>query len=125
MYWVLNSSWVGTGMMMNCIKTQYDSFQSWRKVKSRAARKLEPAAQITLECYYTAAVFIRKKYQPRRKALPDHFSRKLNLSLTNSAEENLHTLAKRHREISGIQANWFGTYNHAAKRWLVHTGFGK
>ena len=92
---------------------------------NRAARKLEPVARITLECYYTAAVFIRKKYQPRRKALPDRFSMKLNLSLTNNAEENLHTLAKRHREISGIQANWFGTYNHAAQRWLVHTGLEK
>ena len=28
-----------------------------------AARKLEPAALLTLRCYYTAAVFLAKKYQ--------------------------------------------------------------
>jgi hypothetical protein len=35
---------------------------------NKAARKLELTSRITLECYYTAAMFIRKKYQPRRKA---------------------------------------------------------
>ncbi len=85
---------------------------------NKAARKLESTARVTLECYYTAAIFIRKKYQPRRKPLPDHFSKKLNLSLTNDVEENLRALAKRQREISGIQINWFGTYQHAAQVWL-------
>lgn len=87
---------------------------------SRAAQRVDSAARLTLECYYTAAVFIRKKYQPRRKALPDYFSKKLNILLTNNPEENLRSLAKRHREISGMQANWLGTYRHAAQKWFVH-----
>ena len=92
---------------------------------NKAARKLELTSRITLECYYTAAVFIRKKYQPRRKALPDHFSKKLNLSITNDAEENLRALAKCQREISGVNVNWFGTYQHAAQRWFIHASLGK
>ena len=92
---------------------------------NKAARKLELTSRITLECYYTAAMFIRKKYQPRRRALPDHFSKKLNIPITNDAEENLRALAKRQREISGVHANWFGTYQHAAQRWFVHAGLRK
>jgi len=92
---------------------------------TKAVRKLEPVARTTLECYYTAAVFLRRKHQPRRKALPDYFSKKLNLYLTNDPEENLRALARRHRELSGMHVNWFGTYHHAAQRWLIHAGLRK
>jgi hypothetical protein len=40
------------------------------------AQKLEPSAQLMLQCYYTAAVWIAKKYQPQ-KPLPDYFSKRL------------------------------------------------
>jgi hypothetical protein len=79
-------------------------------------KKINPSARLTLQCYYTAAVWIAKKYQPQ-KALPDYFSKELKLNTTDDPEENLRNLAKRHAELSGTRVNWFGTYHHAAQVW--------
>ena len=49
--------------------------------------------------------------------MPDYFSKDLNLVPTNDHEKNLYELAKRHRELSGAQVNWLGTYQHAAQVW--------
>ena len=81
-----------------------------------AAKKLDPAARLTLQCYYTAAVWLGKKYQ-QHGSLPDYFSRELGLHPGDDAEENLRTLAKRHKELSGTWVNWLGTYLHAATVW--------
>jgi hypothetical protein len=81
-----------------------------------AAKKLDPAAHLTLQCYYTAAVWLGKKYQ-QQVSLPDYFSRELGLHPGDDAEENLRTLAKRHKELSGTWVNWLGTYLHAATVW--------
>ncbi len=81
-----------------------------------AAKKLEPAARLTLQCYYSAAVWLGEKYQPHR-SLPDHFSKELNLHPVGDPEENLRLLAKRHKELSGSRVNWLGTYLHAAQVW--------
>ncbi len=86
------------------------------------AKNLNPSARLTLQCYYSAAVWLGQKYQPCKKSLPDYFSKELNLSLTDDPEENLRTLAKRHQELSGARINWLGTYRHAARRWLLHAG---
>jgi len=89
-----------------------------------AAKKLDPAARLTLQCYYTAAVWLRKKYQ-QHGALPDYFSRELGLQPVDDPDENLRALAKRHKELSGTWVNWFGTYLHAATIWqkgLQHKG---
>ena len=80
------------------------------------AKKLHPSARLTLQCYYSAAVWLAKKYQPH-KSLPDYFSKELNLRPTDDPEENLRVLAKRHKELSGTQINWLGTYQHAAQVW--------
>jgi hypothetical protein len=80
------------------------------------AQKLNSSARLTLQCYYSAAVWLGQKYL-RCQLLPDFFSKELNLYLTDDPEENLHTLAKRHVELSGMQVNWLGTYEHAAQVW--------
>jgi hypothetical protein len=81
------------------------------------AKRLNPPARLTLQCYYGAAVWLGQKYQPDKKSVPDYFSRDLNLVPTNDLEKNLYELAKRHRELSGAQVNWLGTYQHAAQVW--------
>ncbi|MBU2610545.1 MAG: hypothetical protein KJ606_06305 [Chloroflexi bacterium] len=81
------------------------------------AKKLDPTTRLTLQCYYSAAVWLAKKYQPHGTSLPDHFSKELSLNPTDDPEENLRNLAKRHAELSGTRVNWLGTYQHAAQVW--------
>lgn len=81
------------------------------------AKELVPSARLTLQCYYSAAVWLQRKYHLERHLLPDHFSKELNLTPVDEPEENLRLLAKRHRELSGSFTNWFGTYMHAAQVW--------
>ena len=81
-------------------------------------KKLDTSAQLTLQCYYSAAVYLQKKYQTGGIKLSDHFSKDLNLTPVDDPEENLRMLAKRHKELSGSFTNWFGTYQHAARVWL-------
>jgi hypothetical protein len=70
-----------------------------------------------VQCYYSAAVWLAKKYQPKGAPLPDHFSKDLNITPVENPEENLRTLAKRHKELSGSYVNWFATYQHAEQVW--------
>ena len=81
------------------------------------AKKLNPSARLTLQCYYSAAVWLAKKYGLKDVSLPDHFSKDLNLTPVEDPEDNLRAVAKRHRELSGSLANWFGTYQHAEQVW--------
>jgi len=78
-----------------------------------AARQLEPAARLTLQCYYTAAVWLAKKYHLSGTPLPDVFSEELGLNPVEDPEANLQALAKRHKELSGSFVNWLSTYQHA------------
>ena len=80
------------------------------------AKKLDPSARLTLECYYTAAIWLAKKYG-LNLSLPDHFFRVLNLTLVEDPDENLRALAKRHSELSGSYVNWLATYRHAEQIW--------
>ena len=82
------------------------------------AKKLDAPARLTLQCYYSAAVWLSKKYKPNEAALPDHFYKELGLNPIGDPEENLRALAKRHKELSGSFTNWLGTYHHAAQVWL-------
>ncbi|MBK9926623.1 MAG: hypothetical protein IPP66_15210 [Anaerolineales bacterium] len=86
-----------------------------------ATKKVKPAFQVTFQCYYTAAVWLRQQYQPHQDPMPDLFSKELHLSISSDPEENLRALAKRHQELSGAFINWLGTYHHAAQRWLAQT----
>lgn len=82
----------------------------------KVVKRLDPAAQLTLKCYYSAAVWLAKKHQAKT-SLPDHFSKALNLTPVDDPEENLRMLAERHKELSGSLTNWLGTYQHAARFW--------
>lgn len=89
------------------------------------AKKLDPSARLTLQCYYSAAVWLGQKYQADKKTLPDYFSKELNLSLTNNPNENLHNLSERHKQLSHTKVNWLGTYEHAVQNRFRHTRPGK
>jgi hypothetical protein len=82
------------------------------------ANTLDPSARLTLQCYYSAAVWLGQIHQPGKTHLPDHFSKDIGLVPTDEPEQNLRLLAKRHKEQSGAQINWLGTYHHAAEIWL-------
>jgi hypothetical protein len=81
------------------------------------AAQLAPSARLTLQCYYSAAVWLGQKYQ-QGNPLPDYFSGDLAFHPTGDPEENLRLLAQRHAELSGESVNWLGTYLHAAQVWL-------
>jgi hypothetical protein len=89
-----------------------------------AARGLDPLARLTLQCYYTAAIWLAKKYR-LLASLPDYFSPELNLHPVENPEENLQALAQRHKALSGTSVNWFGTYLHAAQVWQKGLEFKK
>jgi hypothetical protein len=89
------------------------------------AKNLTPSARLTLQCYYSAAVWLKRIHQPRKKSLPDLFSKELNLTPADDPEENLRTLAKRQQELSGARVNWLGTYQHAVRVWLIGMEFQK
>jgi len=82
-----------------------------------ATQGLEQAAHLTLQCYYTAAVYLAQKYPMRRIVLPNHFAGELNLQPVDEPDENLRALAKRHKELSQSYVNWFATYQHAERVW--------
>jgi hypothetical protein len=79
--------------------------------------RLSPTAKLTLQCYYSAAVWFQQKYQPGGIPLPDHFSKDLGLEPVADPDDNLRALAKRHKELSGSFTNWLGTYQHAVQVW--------
>ncbi|RIK29768.1 MAG: hypothetical protein DCC56_12110 [Anaerolineae bacterium] len=83
----------------------------------QAAKRLDPSARLTLQCYYSAAVWLGQKIQ-LKNSMPDYFSKELGLHVAENVDENLQELAQRHKELSGAQINWLGTYEHAARIWL-------
>lgn len=89
------------------------------------AKKLDAPARITLQCYYSAAVWLGQKYQTDKQILPDYFSKELNLSPTNNPNENLHNLSERHKQLSHTKVNWLGTYEHAVQNRFRHIGQDK
>jgi len=91
------------------------------KYAPEVADQLDASARLTLQCYYTAAFCLLEENNPNGKHLPDYFSKELNLSFSGTCQENLHLLAKRHRELSGMAVNWLGTYLHAAKFRRTHS----
>ena len=81
--------------------------------------------QYVLRFYYTAAVFLQRKYQHqlsrllgKHSQLPDLFSNILGVSPEKDPDLALEQLAKQHQVFSGQFINWLGTYKHAAEVWL-------
>jgi hypothetical protein len=87
--------------------------------------KLDPQATLTLQCYYSVAVWLAKKYHLQDRSLPDFFSKDLNLTPVDDPDENLRALAKRHKELSGSYVNWLATYQHAEQVWRKGLEFQK
>lgn len=84
-------------------------------------------SQLVLRFYYTAAVILQSKYWERlnnlfsrQTRLPDLFSKKIGVSLSEDHNESLLNLSKRHQILSGHFINWLGTYEHAAERLIKH-----
>jgi hypothetical protein len=89
------------------------------------ADSLNPPERLTLQCYYSAAVWLQQKYRLRlngligeKTSLPDYFSRELGAQITTDPDKNLELLAQRHQVLSSAHVNWLGTYQHAAQVWL-------
>jgi hypothetical protein len=98
----------------------------------RAADRLSGPARLTLQCYYTAAMLLQEQHRVEiaerlgeQVLLPDLFSPELGLSDTGEPDSRLEKLARRHQALSGVTANWLGTYRHAAKTWLKGLSFAK
>jgi hypothetical protein len=83
------------------------------------------SSQITLQFYYTAAVFLQKKYLERiqrimgeQTQLKDLFSTELGITSDMEPNRALAQLAEQHYLSTGQFINWLGTYQHAADVWL-------
>ena len=94
-------------------------------VHQAIAPMVEPN-KITLKLYYTAAHYLQIIYATQlmdvlgsHEKLPDCFSEELKIEKEIHATEQLRRLAERHKVITGIHLNWYGTYNHAAQRVIT------
>jgi hypothetical protein len=91
-----------------------------------AAKSLAQRARLTLQCYYTAALWLQRENRFRLETLlgkqpplPDLFSSDLGLaSMQGDPALALQNLAIRHQALSGEKANWLGTYRHALQVWM-------
>ena len=95
------------------------------KYVRKAAHGLGESAQVTLQCYYTAAVLLQRKHRAeldtligKRKSLADLFSTTLEFPATSDPDQDLYALARRHQVLSGMKINWLGTYQHALQVWM-------
>ena len=95
-------------------------------VVSPALAQLDTAGQTTLKLFYTAAVLLQRIHQhqlqgyvPQWRELPDNFSEELGVTSRKSPQDSLRLLSHRHRELTGLAANWLGTYQYAAKRMIT------
>ena len=81
------------------------------------AKKLHSPARLTLQCYYSSAIWLASKNHFDNVSLPDLFSKDLKLIPVEDPEENLRTLAERHKELSGSYVNRLGIYKHEEQVW--------
>lgn len=91
-----------------------------------AVALLDENNQTNLKLFYTAAVVLQRihagelrQYLSHWQPLPDYFSVSLDLPLTAAPQMQLKQLGRRHQELSGIAANWAGSYQYAADRLLA------
>ncbi len=86
------------------------------KYVSATVHELDPTHRLLLECFYTAAVWIERKYLSRNQ-LPDLYSSELGITPGEDPEKNLISLSIRQKVLSGQSINWLATYQHAADVW--------
>jgi hypothetical protein len=87
-----------------------------------AAVQLSGSAQLTLQCFYTAACLLQQIYaEPFRRyggeqpSLPDLFSKELGIPDSGTPEDRLKMLGVQHRLRRGQFVNWVGTYQSGAE----------
>ncbi len=92
-----------------------------------AAARLDGEARATLQLFYTAALLLQKKYAGRLQnlfgvqgELPDLFSRELSLEVRDDVRQSLVQVGERNAKATGLELNWVGTYEHAARTWLEY-----
>ena len=90
-------------------------------------KRLPSTEQITLKCYYCAALILQQKYHQRLKVLfgqqstlPPLFLEQMGLQTVGDPDEKLIALAQKQQLLTGRLINWNGTYEHAVQRLLVH-----
>ena len=95
------------------------------KAVPEALSQLEGRERMTLKLYYTATVILQAKYAERLRLLapgwrplPDLFSQELDIPMHENQRVRLQQLGKLHRQITGLAANWPGTYEYAASRLI-------
>ncbi len=95
------------------------------EVVSLIMKQLRPQDQMTLKVYYTAAVILQNELEQKLREhimhwrpLPDHYSEELGVDCNASIDTRLQQLGARHAQLTGLTANWPGTYRHAAKRLI-------
>lgn len=91
-----------------------------------ALHHLNLAQQTNLKLFYTAAVLLQqihgdrlRQYLPTQQPLPDLFAASFGLDGTAVPQVQLQQLSVRHRELSGVKANWLGSYHYAADRLVT------
>jgi len=93
-----------------------------------ARSRLRGPSRKLLELFYSAALFLQRKYRSILvgiqtdgfQELPDLYSEHLGITAGLPVEESLGILARRHRALTGTVANWAGTYENAVQHWLRH-----
>jgi hypothetical protein len=92
----------------------------------QALSLMDEPEKLTFKLYYTAAHYLQLTYANQLRdvlgsydKLPDYFSEELKFKIDNTATDQLLRLAERHKEITGIHLNWYGTYNYAAQRIIT------
>ncbi|MFO7678598.1 MAG: hypothetical protein R6X34_00965 [Chloroflexota bacterium] len=91
-----------------------------------ALSQLNEEQQVSLKLFYTAAVLLQqihshrlRQYLPNWQPLPDLFAVSFGLDAAASPQAQLQQLSVCHRELSGVKANWLGSYQYAAERLLT------
>ena len=84
---------------------------------------LDEQYQIQLKLFYTAATLLQPLYHDRLHPfisewhlLPSHFSETLSLNTAAPSQTQLKQLGRHHRQLTGVTANWSGSYQYVAER---------
>ncbi len=82
--------------------------------------------QVQLKLFYTAAAVLQPLYSyrlrqfiPAWRSLPDYFMDSLSINAAAPHQTQLRQLGQCHRKLTGIAANWIGSYRYAAERLLT------
>lgn len=91
-----------------------------------ALRQISEGQQQSLKLFYTASVLLQqihgdrlRQYLTNWQPLPDLFAVSFGLDTAASPQAQLQQLSVCHRELSGVKANWLGSYQYAAERLLT------